>query len=244
MSINDQQWELVGSMYWNLMLPIHFSSLRICKTCLGSHRCNLLALLGWIWALDVISAITFMNEAPKSHHETGVASGFCHLSFTLKSSWKVDEERINQNTVLLESCFQHLNGKKHVMYILYLIHDMSTVIYTIIWPTSIFNWFATKKLQIIQWPQVISTKYPSHQGSCTARRSRRSLILEGLQKDQPAMSGSLCWRWIDTNCLENVCRQRTAGDIFFCHSWAVDAKKEWLKSREFNKHSISVNYPL
>lgn len=105
MSINDQQWELVGSMYWNLMLPIHFSSLRICKTCLGSHRCNLLALLGWIWALDVISAITFMNEAPKSHHETGVASGFCHLSFTPKSSWKVEEEQINQNTVLLDSFF-------------------------------------------------------------------------------------------------------------------------------------------
>lgn len=78
MSINDQQWELVRSMYWNLMLPIHFSSLRICKKTSWNHnktnpessRAHLdvtcmLILLGWIWALDVISAITYMNEAPK-----------------------------------------------------------------------------------------------------------------------------------------------------------------------------------
>lgn len=192
--------------------------------------------------MSLVPLPTWM-KLQKSHHETGVASGFCHLSFTPKSSWKVEEEQINQNTVLLDSFFPASERKKHVMYILYLIHDMSTVIYTIIWPASIFNWFATKKLQIIWWPQVISTKYPSHQGSCTARRSRRSLILEGLQKDQPAMSGSLCWRWIDTNCLENVCRQRTAGDIYVYILFSATVEQWMRKKSDWSRECLtSIQY--
>lgn len=54
--------------------------------------------------MSLVPLPTWM-KLQKSHHETGVASGFCHLSFTPKSSWKVEEEQINQNTVLLDSFF-------------------------------------------------------------------------------------------------------------------------------------------